>query len=130
MTVLRQLVTGVMGALLSITLATQAGVKNTPPRYLQAASNLGARGWRLYALVILVIRLIWGLPVQGWAPLMMAVLVLGGIQMVMLGVIGEYLWRILAQARAREPFIVESMYGDLPTIDTPLQQAEERKLAE
>jgi NitT/TauT family transport system permease protein len=43
----------VMGALLSITLATEAGVKNTPPLYLRAARNLGARGWRLYALVVL-----------------------------------------------------------------------------
>jgi NitT/TauT family transport system permease protein len=43
----------VMGALLSITLATEAGVKNTPPLYLRAARNLGADGWRLYALVIL-----------------------------------------------------------------------------
>ncbi len=43
----------IMGALLSITLATQAGVKNTPPIYLRAARNLGTKGWRLYALVIL-----------------------------------------------------------------------------
>lgn len=43
----------VMGALLSITLSTEAGVKNTPPLYLRAARNLGARGWKLYALVIL-----------------------------------------------------------------------------
>jgi NitT/TauT family transport system permease protein len=43
----------VMGALLSITSATEAGVKNTPPLYLRAARNLGARGWRLYALVVL-----------------------------------------------------------------------------
>ena len=43
----------VMGALLSITLATEAGVKNMPPLYLRAARNLGARGWRLYAQVIL-----------------------------------------------------------------------------
>lgn len=101
-----------------------------PIRLISVIGFFVALGGFLYALVILVIRLIWGLPVQGWAPLMMAVLVLGGIQMVMLGVIGEYLWRILAQARAREPFIVESIYGDLPTIDAPLQQAEERKLAE
>ncbi|MCX7841347.1 MAG: ABC transporter permease [Anaerolineae bacterium] len=43
----------VMGALLAITTATEAGVKNTPPLYLRAARNLGARGWKLYALVIL-----------------------------------------------------------------------------
>lgn len=43
----------VMGALLSITLSTEAGVKNTDPLYVRAALNLGARGWRLYLLVIL-----------------------------------------------------------------------------
>jgi NitT/TauT family transport system permease protein len=43
----------VMGALLSITLATEDGVKNTPPVYLHAARNLGASGWKLYAGVIL-----------------------------------------------------------------------------
>lgn len=43
----------VMGALLAITTATEAGVKNTPPLYLRAARNLGARGWKMYALVIL-----------------------------------------------------------------------------
>lgn len=43
----------IMGSLLSITLATQAGVKNTPVRYLHAARNLGAQGIGLYWLVIL-----------------------------------------------------------------------------
>ncbi len=43
----------VMGAVLSITLSTQAGVKNTDPVFLRAALNLGARGWRLYLLVVL-----------------------------------------------------------------------------
>jgi NitT/TauT family transport system permease protein len=43
----------VIGALLSITLATEAGVKNTPSQLMRAARNMGARGWRLYAFVIL-----------------------------------------------------------------------------
>ncbi len=43
----------VMGASLAIALATEAGVRNTPPRYVHAARNLGARGWRLYLYVIL-----------------------------------------------------------------------------
>jgi hypothetical protein len=34
---------------------------------------------------------------------------------VLLGVIGEYLWRVLAQVRAREPYIIESLYGDFST---------------
>ena len=43
----------VMGALFSITLGVDAGVKNTPPIYLKAARNLGARGIALSAQVIL-----------------------------------------------------------------------------
>jgi NitT/TauT family transport system permease protein len=43
----------VMGAVLSITLATADGVRNTPPLYVKAALTLGARGARLYAEVIL-----------------------------------------------------------------------------
>ncbi len=43
----------IMGALFSITIGVQAGVKNTPPIYLKAARNLGAHGIALYAQVIL-----------------------------------------------------------------------------
>jgi NitT/TauT family transport system permease protein len=42
----------IMGALLAITTAAVAGVKHTPPLYLRAARNLGARGWKMYTLVI------------------------------------------------------------------------------
>ncbi len=42
----------VMGAVLSITLAAEGGVKNTPPQYLRSARNMGARGFRLYRYVI------------------------------------------------------------------------------
>jgi NitT/TauT family transport system permease protein len=43
----------VMGAVLSITLSTADGVRNTPPLYLRAARTMGARGVQLYLRVIL-----------------------------------------------------------------------------
>jgi NitT/TauT family transport system permease protein len=43
----------VMGSVLAIAQATEDGVRNTPPIYLRAASNLGARGWQLYPYVVL-----------------------------------------------------------------------------
>jgi NitT/TauT family transport system permease protein len=58
----------VMGALFSITLGVDAGVKNTPPIYLKAALNLGARGVALPTQVILPAALpaiLNGLK-QGW----------------------------------------------------------------
>lgn len=43
----------VMGALLSISLAAEDGVRNTPKIQLRAARNMGAAGWRLYLQVML-----------------------------------------------------------------------------
>jgi dolichol-phosphate mannosyltransferase len=40
---------------------------------------------------------------------MITVLVIGGLQMLMLGVIGEYLWRVFAQVRGVQPYIVENI---------------------
>jgi glycosyltransferase involved in cell wall biosynthesis len=68
----------------------------------------------IYALIIFAIRIFWGLPVEGFAPLMITILVIGGLQMIMLGIIGEYLWRVLAQTRNRDPYIIESIHGDFP----------------
>jgi NitT/TauT family transport system permease protein len=43
----------IIGSLLSITIATEAGVRNVPPLYLRAARTMGARGATLYLRVIL-----------------------------------------------------------------------------
>ena len=63
----------------------------------------------LYALFIFIGRIVGSVPIQGWAPLMIIILVLSGIQMLMLGIIGEYLWRALDQVRNRQPYIIEKI---------------------
>lgn len=55
-----------------------------------------------------------GQPVQGWSSLMVTVLVLGGGQMLMLGVLGEYLWRTLEESRRRPLFLIEETVGGDP----------------
>lgn len=68
----------------------------------------------VYALAIIILRMLDIVAVDGWAALMVVVLVFGGIQMIMLGVIGEYLWRTLEQSRKRPLyFIEESSQEDL-----------------
>jgi len=64
----------------------------------------------IYAIYILVERLVQGVNVQGWAPLMIVILILSGIQMLMVGVIGEYVWRTLDQVRNRPDYIIERVY--------------------
>lgn len=48
-----------------------------------------------------------GNPNPGYSSIMVAVLVLGGIQMIMLGIVGEYLWRDFDESRKRPLFFIE-----------------------
>jgi hypothetical protein len=51
---------------------------------------------------------------------MLAVLVLGGVQLLMIGVLGEYLQRVLEEARARPLYIVERTLGlTTPAVTRP-----------
>jgi glycosyltransferase involved in cell wall biosynthesis len=54
-----------------------------------------------YAGFAAVTRLVGNIPVQGWTSLLIAVLVIGGTQLLALGIIGEYLWRTLEVVRRR-----------------------------
>lgn len=59
----------IMGALFSITIGVEAGVKNTPPQFIRAAKTLGAKGFDLYWRVILpaaMPSILAGLK-QGWS---------------------------------------------------------------
>lgn len=45
--------------------------------------------------------------IRGWTPIILLILFIGGVQMLMIGVLGEYLWRVLAQARNDRPYILQ-----------------------
>lgn len=83
-----------------------------PIRLMSVTGLLVAFLGFLYAVVILVGKLTVGNPVPGWTPLMIIVLIMGGVQMLMLGVVGEYLWRTLAQTRNRDPYVIEAIYDN------------------
>ena len=45
----------------------------------------------------------------GWAPIMIIILILGGLQMLFLGIMGEYIWRTLSQSRNRPKYVIEDI---------------------
>ena len=63
------------------------------------------------AIIVLFDKLVLGIGEWGWPSLMIAVLFLGGVQMLMLGIIGEYLWRINSEIRGRPQYIVMKEFG-------------------
>lgn len=65
----------------------------------------------LYALMLVIRTLIFGVDVPGYASLMVAILFLGGIQLITLGVLGEYLGRVYEEVKGRPLYLVREEYG-------------------
>ena len=65
----------------------------------------------LYALYIIVITIITGIDAPGYASLMTAVLFFGGLQLISLGVLGEYVGRILVETKQRPLYVVRETFG-------------------
>jgi dolichol-phosphate mannosyltransferase len=71
------------------------------------ASGLALAGI-LYALVVRLLTSNW---VSGWTFLMVSVLFLGGVQLICLGIIGEYVGRIYSETKGRPLYLVGQTYG-------------------
>ncbi|MGF1590624.1 MAG: glycosyltransferase family 2 protein [Pleurocapsa sp.] len=65
----------------------------------------------LYALMLVIRTLTFGVDVPGYASLMVAILFLGGIQLITLGVLGEYLGRVYEEVKGRPLYLVREEYG-------------------
>jgi dolichol-phosphate mannosyltransferase len=61
----------------------------------------------LYLVSVFVQKLVLGITVQGWATTMVALLFLGGVQLICLGIMGEYVGRIFNEIKGRPLYVVE-----------------------
>ncbi|HET9335702.1 MAG TPA: glycosyltransferase family 2 protein [Sphingomicrobium sp.] len=77
--------------------------------YLGALVALGALA---FAVFIIVRTLTSGINVPGYASLMVAILFLGGLQLLSLGVLGEYVGRILTETKGRPLYVVRETIGE------------------
>ena len=64
----------------------------------------------VYAGSIIRAWFIGNTPFQGWAPIMVLLLVIGGILMIMIGLVGEYIWRIYEEIKDRPKYIIKKQY--------------------
>lgn len=73
--------------------------------FIVALSSFG------YGAFILLYWLLFGIDVKGWVPTMLIITFATGLQMTMLGVLGEYLWRTLDEVRGRPNFVIDQIYA-------------------
>ena len=80
-------------------------------RPLQVASYLGSLLSVLSFLAIIyliILKLFLGVKFEGWTSLMVVMLFIGGIQMMLLGILGEYVGRNYAESQKRPLYIIDS----------------------
>jgi dolichol-phosphate mannosyltransferase len=78
-----------------------------PIRTLSTAGLMVALSAFGYAVYIVAAWAARGIPVKGYAPIVILIALTAGVQMMMLGVLGEYLWRVLDETRRRPPFVID-----------------------
>ena len=61
--------------------------------------------------VKIIYNVLFGMPVEGWSSIMVVTLVIGGLQLIMLGVLGEYICRNLDESRRRPLYLIEETIG-------------------
>ncbi len=87
-----------------------------PIRFMSLVGVLFNIGAVILFISVLVEYFTKGTPIAGWSSLMCVVLCSSGLILLMLGILGEYLWRTLDAARTRPPFIIdeEAAPGEKP----------------
>lgn len=72
-----------------------------------------------YAAFLIVHTLVTGVDTPGYASIMVAVLGLGGLNLMSLGIIGEYLGRVAREVRQRPLYVIADEQGGTPLVTPP-----------
>ena len=89
------------------------GIIGFSTKPLRIASHLGlytALVAVLYLLVVVIEKIFWGIDIPGYATMIVVTLLLGGIQLLCIGIIGEYVGRTFEQTKDRPIYIAKHIY--------------------
>ena len=82
-----------------------------PLKFWTYIGVFGALVTLLYALFTIIKTLIYGIDIPGYASLLVAVLFFGSLQLICLGVLGEYIGRIYMETKNRPLYVIRKHYG-------------------
>jgi dolichol-phosphate mannosyltransferase len=84
---------------------------STLPLKLATWLGYATSGFAFLYLLSVFVQKWMGTTIQGWATIMVAVLFLGGVQLICIGIVGEYVGRIFTQIKARPIYIIADEIG-------------------
>ncbi|MDB5053211.1 MAG: glycosyl transferase family 2 [Bacilli bacterium] len=81
-----------------------------PIRFMSFVGVITALLSFMYGIFIIINAIFGAVSLQGWTSIISLISFLLGLIMVMLGIIGEYLWRILDETRKRPGFVIDELH--------------------
>ena len=85
------------------------GYSTAPLRLATWLGCLTSLASLIYLIVVILQKLIWGIAVPGYATIIVLILLLGGIQLLCIGIIGEYVGRTFEQTKNRPIYIAKEI---------------------
>ncbi len=87
------------------------GIVNFSDAPLKLLTALGLAGGVLCAIFLIYVLIQWfcGNVIQGWTTIVFAVVAVGSVQMVSLGILGSYIGKIFLETKRRPPFIIREI---------------------
>jgi len=97
------------GKLMNYAIEGIIGFSTAPLRLATCIGSVTGIAAVLYLIVVVLQKLIWGIAIPGYATVIVLILLLGGMQLLCIGIIGEYVGRIFEQSKDRPVYIAKEI---------------------
>jgi polyisoprenyl-phosphate glycosyltransferase len=98
-------------ALWNFALEGVTGFSTAPLKIWTYIGALCALGTLLYAIYIVTVTIVYGNRVPGYASLFVAITFFGSVQLISIGLLGEYIGRIYLETKQRPSYLIRKTYG-------------------
>jgi polyisoprenyl-phosphate glycosyltransferase len=94
------------GKMISFAIDGITGFSKFPLKFASLSGIVFSIAAFIFIIYVILAKVLWGQTITGWASLMVTILFLGGIQLLSIGIIGEYMSRINDNVRNRQQYII------------------------
>ena len=112
------------GSLFRLAATGLTAFSNVPLRLWTVVGGIVSLASIAYALFIVIDTLLFGTDLGGWPTLVVAVTFLGGVQLLSVGILGEYIGRIFTEVKQRPPYFISRITRSNAASDPAGQDAQ------